>query len=169
MKSVKLGKILENAARLAGRQTSVMGVPDNWRALAAEVSPLRNKEHQMNEDFERPKLEPKGKAYRLAEDWHTDCKGILPEKMTIPAGFVTDGASIPWFLWAICGDPMEVPRIYAAIVHDYLYELGGTKSDRLRADEIYRDYNIALGMPKWRARIEYRALRMFGGSHWGAK
>ena len=35
MKSVKFGSILENAARLAGRQVAQMGVPDNWRALAA--------------------------------------------------------------------------------------------------------------------------------------
>lgn len=35
MKTVKLGTILENAARLAGRQVSLMGVPDNWKALAA--------------------------------------------------------------------------------------------------------------------------------------
>lgn len=35
MKTVKFGTILENAARLAGRQVSLMGVPENWRALAA--------------------------------------------------------------------------------------------------------------------------------------
>ena len=35
MKKVKLGTILENAARLAGRQVALMGVPENWRALAA--------------------------------------------------------------------------------------------------------------------------------------
>lgn len=35
MKTVKFGTILENAARLAGRQVAVMGVPENWRALAA--------------------------------------------------------------------------------------------------------------------------------------
>ena len=35
MKTVKLGTILENAARLAGRQVSLMGVPENWRMLAA--------------------------------------------------------------------------------------------------------------------------------------
>lgn len=35
MKMVKLGTVLENAARLAGRQVNLMGVPDNWRALAA--------------------------------------------------------------------------------------------------------------------------------------
>ena len=35
MKTIKLGTILENAARLAGRQVQQVGVPDNWRALAA--------------------------------------------------------------------------------------------------------------------------------------
>lgn len=35
MKTVKFGTILENAARLAGRQVSLMGVPDNWMALAS--------------------------------------------------------------------------------------------------------------------------------------
>ena len=35
MKTVKLGRILENAARLAGRQIDVMGVPSGWLPLAA--------------------------------------------------------------------------------------------------------------------------------------
>lgn len=35
MKQVKLGTILENAARLAGRQVGLMEIPENWKALAA--------------------------------------------------------------------------------------------------------------------------------------
>lgn len=35
MKSIRLGTILENAARLAGRDANRMGVPDNWKVLAA--------------------------------------------------------------------------------------------------------------------------------------
>ena len=35
MKTIKLGTILENAARLAGRQVAVMEIPENWKALAA--------------------------------------------------------------------------------------------------------------------------------------
>jgi len=34
MAEVRFGKILENAARLAGRQVAAMGVPENWKALA---------------------------------------------------------------------------------------------------------------------------------------
>jgi len=35
MRTAKLGTILDNAARLAGRQVALMTIPDNWRALAA--------------------------------------------------------------------------------------------------------------------------------------
>jgi len=131
------------------------------------------------EDYERPKLEPKGNAYRLAEDWHTDCKGVFSQKVTVPKGFVTDGASIPRYLWWICGDPMAVPRIYAAIVHDWLYGGAGTVEYRTQdgelvrmdytrqeADEIYRDYQIALGIRKFKAYTEYYALRACGWTHW---
>lgn len=34
MVDVKAGTILENAARIAGRDVGVLGVPDNWKALA---------------------------------------------------------------------------------------------------------------------------------------
>lgn len=121
---------------------------------------------QVKEDFNRPKLEPIHDEYRLAEDWTTNCFHLLTEDMTVPKGFVTDGASIPRLLWTICGSPMQSPRIYAALIHDWLYELGGTDDDRKFADKLYRDYNIKLGMGKIRAYIEYDALRLFGGTHW---
>ena len=35
MRATPFGVILENAARLAGRQVGLVGVPDNWKALAA--------------------------------------------------------------------------------------------------------------------------------------
>lgn len=121
----------------------------------------------MSDDFERPKLEPKGDAYRLAEDWHTDCKGVIAAPLTVAQGFVTDGASIPRFLWRVCGTPMDVPRIYAAIVHDWLYTAGChggyTRED---ADRIYRDYQIALGISRFKAYTEYYAIRLFAGGHW---
>lgn len=119
-----------------------------------------------SDKFERPDLEPIGNAYRLAYDWHTDCFGAVWPQITVKAGFVTDGASVPRLLWRVAGDPMEVPRIYAAIVHDWIYSGGDRRFDREEADCIYRDYNIALGMSKFRAYIEYYALRLFGGGHW---
>lgn len=131
------------------------------------------------EDFERPKLEPLHEKWRLVEDWHMDCKGTLAGKVTVPRDFITDGASIPRFLWRLCGSPMDLPRVYAAIVHDFLYEYPHTvkvvtdvstverSCTRSEADKTYRDYQIALGISKVKAYTEYYALRMFGGGHWG--
>lgn len=70
---------------------------------------------------------------------------------------------------------MANPRICAAIVHDYIYTLGGKDVtmvggeqdfSRKQADKLYRDYQIALGISKIKAYTEYYALRLFGGSHW---
>ncbi|TPM21721.1 DUF1353 domain-containing protein [Mesorhizobium sp. B2-3-5] len=38
---------------------------------------------------------------------------------TVPAGEVTDGASIPQFAWSIVGGPFDGPYLDAAIIHDY--------------------------------------------------
>lgn len=114
--------------------------------------------------FDTPVLEPVSPAtWRLRYCWTLIYKG---EYYSIPAGFDTDGASIPRALWTICGDPMSIPRLYAAIVHDYLYSGGDPDATRKDADTLYRDLQIALGISKAKAYTEYYALRIFGRSHW---
>lgn len=116
--------------------------------------------------FERPKLMPprnRGGMWELVNDWSLFYRG---EIYRIPAGFKTDGASIPRFLWRVCGTPLAVPRIYAAIVHDWLYSGGDVRVSRAEADAIYRDLQIALGVSRFKACIEWGALRLCGGSHW---
>ena len=100
-------------------------------------------------------------TYRLADDFDVQVNAYT---FTIPKGFVTDGASIPRFLWRVCGHPLESPRIYAAVVHDWLYSTG--RVTRAEADEIYRALLIAYGVGSFRAYVEYYALRAFGGSHY---
>ena len=90
------------------------------------------------------------------------------EYYTVPEGFATDGASIPRPLWWLCGSPFDVPRLYAAIVHDWLYSGGDREATRADADDLYRDLQIALGVARWKAYAEWAALRVFGGSHWYA-
>lgn len=116
--------------------------------------------------FERPALMPpeeKGGLWELAYEWTLFYRG---EVYHIPAGFQTDGASIPRFLWRVCGTPLDVPRIYAAIVHDWLYFGGKPEATRADADAIYRDLLIALGESSIKAFCEWGALRLCGGSHW---
>ncbi len=54
----------------------------------------------------------------LQEDWMVEVCGY---RFVVPAGTSTDGASIPRFLWRVCGHPLESPRLYAAMLHDWIY------------------------------------------------
>lgn len=120
-------------------------------------------------EFELPKLlllPGDGRHHRLAEDWHVSFRG---EWYSVPCGFVTDGASIPAALRFICGDPNKAPRVYPAILHDWGYSRGGSEDDRRRYDVLYRDIQISLGIPRFKAFVEWAALRVCGASHFGRK
>lgn len=80
-------------------------------------------------------------------------------------GYECDGASIPRWLWPLCGDPFVEPRIRAAIVHDWMYE--SVAVTRKVADETYYRNLVRLGVPRWKAAVEYAFVRAFGGRHWG--
>lgn len=87
-------------------------------------------------------------------------------RVTVTRGFSFDGCSIPRALWRICGHPMEVPRVAAALAHDWLY--AAHVCDRKTADMIYRAICTAVGMGALRVAVEYRALRLFGGAAWNS-
>lgn len=63
----------------------------------------------------------KGSTVILVADWRVS--GILPDgrvfRIHVKKGFVFDGASIPRFLWRLCGHPLEAPRIAAEIDANY--------------------------------------------------
>lgn len=74
-----------------------------------------------------------GDRWRLREDLPYE----LPDgqgTIIVPAGFLTDFASIPRPLWSLVGDPGG-PWAPAAVVHDYLYRTG--LLPRAEADAIF--------------------------------
>lgn len=100
----------------------------------------------------------------LMEDWLVEVDGW---RFAVPAGIWTDGASIPRVLWSVCGHPLQAPRVYAALVHDWLYGgFGPSVMTRREADAIYRDLLVLFGWGRVRAWIEWTAIRLFGWSHW---
>ncbi len=120
----------------------------------------------------------------LMEDWHID--EVCGFRFTVPAGTRTDGASIPRFLWRLCGHPLQAPRVYAAVLHDWLYgdfepnaaQIHDSRyfcyalpSDltRREADECYYALLRHFGIAAWRANIEYSVLRLFGARHYKGK
>ena len=113
--------------------------------------------------FERPLMSPNPDGtWSLMADWSVYFDGHW---FRLPDGFRTDGASIPRLLWRVCGTPMDVPRLYAALVHDWLYASGDPNSDRADADLVYREMLIALGVRRLYAFAEWAALRIFGAWH----
>ena len=83
-------------------------------------------------------------------------------QITVPKGFRTDLASVPRILW--CLIPPFGRYSQAAVIHDYLYHFQeGTKKV---ADEIFYELMLRYGTYKWKAKIMYLAVRLFGGGAW---
>lgn len=115
-----------------------------------------------------------------------------PEVITVPPGFVTDFASIPWGLWNLF--PPLGPWARPAIIHDFLYATdgmgwwappGGNRRKwitgpirpdftspvylRSEADAIFREAMAVVDppVPAWRRELMYRGVRLGGGKGWG--
>jgi hypothetical protein len=115
-----------------------------------------------------------------------------PEVITVPTGFQTDFASIPWGLWNLF--PPLGPWARPAIIHDFLYATRGDgwwgpeggnrrkwitgpiRADftagvyvREEADKIFREAMGAVEppVPAWRREVMYRAVRLGGAEGWG--
>lgn len=78
--------------------------------------------------------------------------------VAVPAGFVTDFASVPWPLWII--EPPLGDAGKAAVLHDWLYETG--ERSRREADAILLEAMTVLEVAPWKRRLIYLAVRLFG-------
>ena len=85
-------------------------------------------------------------------------------KWYCPAGTITDGASIPRFLWGILGHPRDTDIGQPAALHDTLYRRGYIT--RKRADELLAESMETLGASATKRALVYAGVRMFGGVIW---
>jgi hypothetical protein len=79
----------------------------------------------------------------------------------VPAGFYTDFASVPRFLWFIFQPDGQHGK--AAVIHDYMYRKR-CKFSRILADAIFLDAMRTLKVPLWKRYMMYLAVRVFGWS-----
>lgn len=86
--------------------------------------------------------------------------------LTIPAGFPSDGASVPRFFWRLVFPPGDPSALRAAVIHDYIYRNHPPGWIRKAADDLFRDLLIQDGTPLFRAYAAYYAVRLFGGRSW---
>jgi hypothetical protein len=72
----------------------------------------------------------------------------------IRTGFVSDGASIPRWLWSLVGGPLSGRYRRAALLHDWLYHLireGIISMSWWTADRLFEDAMRADGVPAAKA------------------
>jgi hypothetical protein len=100
--------------------------------------------------------EPRGgrAKWRLHEDlvmW----SHILQKYITVPAGFVTDFASVPRlpFIYAMTGDTAHA----SAVIHDWL--IREEKMDWPTAALVFREAMESESVPAWRRWLMYQAVR----------
>lgn len=89
---------------------------------------------------------------------------LLARTIVVPAGFVTDFASVPRIpvAFLLCGDVGHK----AAVVHDFLYT--ARNCDRKAADDVLAEAMAVCGVPAWRRGLMWAGVRIGGGSHWAA-
>jgi hypothetical protein len=98
--------------------------------------------------------------YRLLSEfrYQSDVAGLI---VVVPAGYVTDLASIPQFMLWLFGEIAQEP----AVPHDFVYSTGIVP--RALGDAMLREACLLTGVPGWKAGLIYWGVRLFGGSHWG--
>ena len=96
--------------------------------------------------------------------------------IVVPAGFVSDGASIPRIFWSIIGGPWGRYG-KAAVLHDWLYfeQEYSFINDRILvrqfvsrklADTIFMEAMMQLEVAAWRIELMYWAVRLCGWLAW---
>jgi len=96
------------------------------------------------------------------------------EVIAVPAGFVSDFASIPRLLWRF--EPPGGVALKASVIHDYLYAMKGVvmeppdrllKYTRADADAIFSEAMAALGVPAFKRAVMFAGVRLGGAGGWG--
>lgn len=100
-------------------------------------------------------------AFTLVVECGEKC---LIRPITVPAGFVTDFASIPRVFWTALPPTGKYGK--AAVVHDYLYVIGGNlppdKFTKADADRIFYEAMGILGVNRFLRWMMYQAVKRFG-------
>lgn len=87
-------------------------------------------------------------------------------EFTIPAGFESDGMSVPECLWATICPAIDPRTLRGALAHDFIYRIQPQGWTRKEADAMLYDLIRADGLGWWRAWKVWRGVRRFGNFAW---
>jgi len=108
---------------------------------------------------------PDGKTWVLRKAFSYDVgEEGSGETICVPAGFLTDFASVPRVFWIFF--PKWGKYGNAAVIHDYLYWAQDKQYPKKRADEIFLEGMTVLNVRKNVAKILYWCVKYFGIFAW---
>ena len=94
-----------------------------------------------------------------------------------PRGFECDGGSIPRAAWWLIGHPLDGEFVRSCVIHDWLCKLAREQKEdvevspgvwerptRGHADSVFLEALRCEGLPEWKARAMYSAVRV--GAIW---
>ena len=128
----------------------------------------------MRNSFKTPlivEVMPSGKRFKLHFQFTYWWKRQYLE-ICVPAGFVTDFASIPRVARILISKLGRYNK--AAVIHDYVYQTHTIRRangvvfcfDRSMADQCFQDGMRDLGVAKWKYTLMYLAVRIGGWAAW---
>jgi len=90
--------------------------------------------------------------------------GEYPSKeiIIVPAGFITDFASVPKIFWGIIKPTGKHGK--AAVIHDYCYATA--IYSKFRSDQIFLEAMTVLGVEPWKRNVMFHAVVCFGFFAW---
>ena len=84
----------------------------------------------------------------------------------IPAGYVSDGASVPRFFWRILSPNIDGRTLVPSIIHDFEYENAIGTRGGADYDYAFRLYGNDYGIIK--SSLTWIGVRVGGRKHWRA-
>ena len=86
--------------------------------------------------------------------------------LIIPAGFQSDGCSIPEFLWSTISPAIDPRTLRAGLCHDFLYRVQPFGWSRRNADRLFYYFCREDGLSLIRSLKAYWGIRLFGWRVW---
>lgn len=109
-----------------------------------------------------PWLTGRGTRWMVVIAWWVRIDGVW---YLVPAGYIFNGSSIPWFLWWLF-PPTYDPAWEASCFHDYCYSHLWRLVSKAFADSAFRGIMRAMGSKKWVSNVFYKAVKKFGKGGW---